>query len=132
MFSYTIRRKTLQVSLLLMKKHISLKTYSDPEINMKGSGRVEYVFVGVNEEIEIKLQTQYFSNVQTRQEACSQDEDYSDLKVGWEAIHFYRLTFWSSFSVVSSASGRIWLIICSVRDLGCMKPQVSPATTLFP
>lgn len=49
---------------------------------MKGSGRVEYVFVGVNEEIEIKLQTQYFSNVQTREEACSDDEDYSDLKVG--------------------------------------------------
>jgi len=84
MFSYTIRRKTLQVSLPLMKKQNkrSLKTYSDPEINMKGSGRVEYVFVGVNEEIEIKLQTQYFSNVQTRQEACSPDEDYSDLKVG--------------------------------------------------
>jgi len=55
MFSYTIRRKTLQVSLPLMKKQnkISLKTYSDPEINMKGSGRVEYVFVGVNEEIEM-------------------------------------------------------------------------------
>ncbi|XP_037711423.1 uncharacterized protein LOC119548315 [Drosophila subpulchrella] len=56
------------------------------EINMKGSGRVEYVFVSVNEEIEIKLQTQYFSNVQTRQEACSDDEDYSDLKCGEQCI----------------------------------------------
>lgn len=48
---------------------------------MRGSGRVEYVFVNVNEEIEIKLQSQFFSNVQTRDEACSSEEGYSDLKV---------------------------------------------------
>ncbi|XP_068140939.1 acid-sensing ion channel 4-A [Drosophila tropicalis] len=52
------------------------------EINMKGSGRVEYVFVNVNEEIEIKLQSQYFSNVETKDDPCSDDENYSDLKCG--------------------------------------------------
>ncbi|KAH8326035.1 hypothetical protein KR067_013185 [Drosophila pandora] len=51
------------------------------EINMRGSGRVEYVFVNVNEEIEIKLQSQFFSNVQTRDEACSSEEGYSDLNL---------------------------------------------------
>ncbi|KAH8248941.1 hypothetical protein KR032_004404 [Drosophila birchii] len=56
------------------------------EINMKGSGRVEYVFVSVNEEIEIKLQSQYFSNVETRDDACSSDEGYSDLKCGEHCI----------------------------------------------
>ncbi|EDV31449.1 uncharacterized protein Dana_GF14545 [Drosophila ananassae] len=56
------------------------------EINMRGSGRVEYVFVNVNEEIEIKLQSQFFSNVQTRDEACSSEEGYSDLKCGEHCI----------------------------------------------
>ncbi|EDW04016.1 acid-sensing ion channel 4-A [Drosophila grimshawi] len=52
------------------------------EINMKGSGRVEYVFASINEELEIKLQTQFFSNVETRMESCSRQEGYSDLKCG--------------------------------------------------
>lgn len=51
------------------------------EINMKGSGRVEYVFAGINEQIEIKLQSQYFSNVETHKETCSRKEGYSDIKV---------------------------------------------------
>lgn len=48
---------------------------------MKGSGRVEYVFVNINEEIEIKLQSQVFSNVETHTETCSRADGYSDLKV---------------------------------------------------
>ncbi|XP_030556002.1 acid-sensing ion channel 4-A [Drosophila novamexicana] len=52
------------------------------EINMKGSGRVEYVFVNINEEIEIKLQSQVFSNVETHTETCSRADGYSDLKCG--------------------------------------------------
>ncbi|KAH8392305.1 hypothetical protein KR215_005485 [Drosophila sulfurigaster] len=52
------------------------------EINMKGSGRVEYVFVNIREEIEVKLQSQIFSNVETRDEACSTQDGYSDLKCG--------------------------------------------------
>lgn len=57
------------------------------EVNMKGSGRVEYVFAGINEEIEIKLQSQYFSNVETYKETCSRQEGYSDLKVcEWDTL----------------------------------------------
>lgn len=48
---------------------------------MKGSGRVEYVFANVQEQIEIKLQSQYFASVETRQESCNREEGYSDLKV---------------------------------------------------
>ena len=47
---------------------------------MKASGRVEYVFADINEEIEIKLQSQYFSNVETKYVSCSRKEGYSDLK----------------------------------------------------
>lgn len=49
---------------------------------MKASGRVEYVFANVQEQIEIKLQSQFFSSVESRKESCSREEDYSDLKVG--------------------------------------------------
>ena len=48
---------------------------------MKASGRVEYVFADLNEDIEIKLQTQYFSNIETKHQNCKKDENYSDLKV---------------------------------------------------
>ncbi|XP_002014740.2 acid-sensing ion channel 4-A [Drosophila persimilis] len=68
------------------------------EINMKGSGRVEYVFVNINEEIEIKLQSQYFSNVETREEPCSSDEGYSDLKCGDHCI-------WQDLADESKCSG---------------------------
>lgn len=50
---------------------------------MKASGRVEYVFANRDEEIEIKLQTQYFSNVETKQQICNSDEGYSDIKVSF-------------------------------------------------
>ncbi|XP_065356122.1 uncharacterized protein ppk17 [Calliphora vicina] len=52
------------------------------EINMKASGRVEYVFADINEDIEIKLQSQYFSNIETKQLSCSRKQGYSDLKCG--------------------------------------------------
>lgn len=55
--------------------------YNHLEINMKASGRVEYVFADINEDIEIKLQSQYFSNIETKQQSCSRKEGYSDLKV---------------------------------------------------
>lgn len=48
---------------------------------MKASGRVEYVFAHINEEVEIKLQSQYFQSIDNKHRACSIDDDYSDLKV---------------------------------------------------
>lgn len=51
------------------------------EVHMKASGRVEYVFAALEEEIEIKLQAQQFSNIHTKQNICSPQKGYSDLKV---------------------------------------------------
>ncbi|XP_043864774.1 acid-sensing ion channel 4-A isoform X2 [Drosophila mojavensis] len=68
------------------------------EINMKGSGRVEYVFAGINEQIEIKLQSQYFSNVETHKETCSRKEGYSDIKCG-------EICIWQDLSDESDCSG---------------------------
>lgn len=48
---------------------------------MKASGRVEYVFANSQEQLEIKLQSQYFSSVESRKDSCSKEEGYSDLKV---------------------------------------------------
>uniref|UniRef100_A0A1I8NLL2 Uncharacterized protein n=1 Tax=Stomoxys calcitrans TaxID=35570 RepID=A0A1I8NLL2_STOCA len=56
------------------------------EVNMKASGRVEYVFVDIDEEIEIKLQSQYFSNVEKKYQSCSKQEGYSALKCGEDCI----------------------------------------------
>ncbi|XP_030383578.1 degenerin del-1 [Scaptodrosophila lebanonensis] len=64
------------------------------EINMKGSGRVEYVFASISEEIEIKLQSQHFSNVNT----CSNEEGYSDLKCG-------ELCIWHDLAEETNCSG---------------------------
>ncbi|XP_037958942.1 uncharacterized protein LOC119688336 [Teleopsis dalmanni] len=80
--------------------HIFLHDYREnfTEINMKGSGRVEYVFAEINEEIEIKLQSQFFSNVETRTESCSRVEGYSDLKCGEVCI-------WKNLSKMSNCTG---------------------------
>lgn len=51
------------------------------EVIMKASGRVEYIFVDIDEEIEIKLQSQYFSNIETKYQSCSKEEGYSSLSV---------------------------------------------------
>ncbi|XP_061386620.1 uncharacterized protein LOC133322631 [Musca vetustissima] len=56
------------------------------EVSMKASGRVEYVFVDIDEEIEIKLQSQYFSNIETKYQYCNKDENYSELKCGENCI----------------------------------------------
>ncbi|XP_033149256.1 acid-sensing ion channel 4-A [Drosophila busckii] len=68
------------------------------EINMKGSGRVEYVFVAINEEIEIKLQSQYFNNVESRKDSCSNQEGYSDLKCG-------EICIWQDLAEKTNCSG---------------------------
>ncbi|XP_034474031.1 acid-sensing ion channel 4-A isoform X1 [Drosophila innubila] len=68
------------------------------EINMKGSGRVEYVFVNIREEIEIKLQSQFFSNVETREQECSRKEGYSDLKCG-------EICIWKDLAEEANCSG---------------------------
>lgn len=51
------------------------------EINLKASGRIEYVFAEINERVEVKLQSQYFSNVATKAQSCSGKPGYSDFKV---------------------------------------------------
>ncbi|KAM7352117.1 amiloride-sensitive sodium channel pickpocket 17 isoform 2-T2 [Cochliomyia hominivorax] len=68
------------------------------EINMKASGRVEYVFADINENIEIKLQSQYFSNIETKQLSCSRKDGYSDLKCGEVCI-------WHEIGRKSNCSG---------------------------
>lgn len=40
------------------------------EINMETSGRSEYMFVRVNEDIEIKLGAQHFNAIPSREEPC--------------------------------------------------------------
>ncbi|TMW44643.1 hypothetical protein DOY81_010277, partial [Sarcophaga bullata] len=73
------------------------------EINMKASGRVEYVFADINEEIEIKLQSQYFSNVETKYVSCSRKEGYSDLK---ESILFCgEVCIWQDLAKRTNCSG---------------------------
>ncbi|XP_023295430.2 uncharacterized protein LOC111678365 isoform X2 [Lucilia cuprina] len=68
------------------------------EINMKASGRVEYVFADINEDIEIKLQSQYFSNIETKQNYCNRKEGYSDLKCG-------EICIWHELGRKSNCSG---------------------------
>ncbi|XP_053960576.1 uncharacterized protein LOC128864843 [Anastrepha ludens] len=50
------------------------------ELNVKGASRTEYIFAEINEEIEIKLQSQHFTNVQSRDTPCSYLSSYSDMK----------------------------------------------------
>lgn len=51
-----------------------------PEVNMDTSGRFEYTYVTVGEEIEIKLNAQHFSMVSTDVKQCVNDENYSAVK----------------------------------------------------
>jgi hypothetical protein len=48
---------------------------------MKTTGRVEYMYVEVNEEIEIKVTTQQFTMMANRDKACNNKLDYSYTKV---------------------------------------------------
>uniref|UniRef100_A0A1A9X0Q2 Uncharacterized protein n=1 Tax=Glossina brevipalpis TaxID=37001 RepID=A0A1A9X0Q2_9MUSC len=68
------------------------------EINMKASGRVEYVFVRIKEEIEIKLETQCFVKVNDNHNLCSTLNDYSDLKCG-------EICLWKDLAEKANCSG---------------------------
>lgn len=48
---------------------------------MKGTARTEYIFAEIDEEIEIKLQSQQFRNIESKEAPCSAIPSYSDLKV---------------------------------------------------
>ncbi|XP_036329166.1 uncharacterized protein LOC118741336 [Rhagoletis pomonella] len=50
------------------------------ELNVKGAARIEYIFAEINEEIEIKLHSQQFSNTESRDTPCSSIPSYSDMK----------------------------------------------------
>lgn len=50
------------------------------EINMETSGRSEYMFVRVNENIEIKLNAQHFNALPSREEPC-------ELSAGYEGFN---------------------------------------------
>lgn len=47
------------------------------EINMKKSGRVEYMYINVNEEIEIKLTAQHFKKMSCTNDKCTNDDLHS-------------------------------------------------------
>lgn len=47
------------------------------EINMKKSGRVEYMYINVNEEIEIKLTAQHFKKMSCTNDKCTNDNLHS-------------------------------------------------------
>lgn len=51
------------------------------EIRTKASGRVEYMFVGVEEDVEIKLQTQFFNMMTDGEKQCLNIPGYSAPKV---------------------------------------------------
>lgn len=44
---------------------------------MQTSGRVEYMYINVNEEIEIKLNAQHFKMIASRDNKCSNDDLHS-------------------------------------------------------
>lgn len=44
---------------------------------MQTSGRVEYMYINVNEEIEIKLNAQHFKMMASRDNKCSHDDQHS-------------------------------------------------------
>ncbi|CAD7085902.1 unnamed protein product [Hermetia illucens] len=52
------------------------------EIRTKASGRVEYMFVGVEEDVEIKLQTQFFNMMTDGEKQCLNIPGYSAPKCG--------------------------------------------------
>ncbi|XP_039951083.1 acid-sensing ion channel 4-A isoform X2 [Bactrocera neohumeralis] len=50
------------------------------ELNVKGAARSEYIFAEIDEEIEIKLQSQQFRNIESKETPCSATLSYSDMK----------------------------------------------------
>ncbi|XP_036226961.1 acid-sensing ion channel 1B [Bactrocera oleae] len=50
------------------------------ELNVKGTARTEYIFAEIDEEIEIKLQSQQFRNIESKKNPCSATPSYSDMK----------------------------------------------------
>lgn len=44
---------------------------------MQTSGRVEYMFINVGEDIEIKLTAQHFRKLSSRDNTCVMDDEYS-------------------------------------------------------
>lgn len=47
---------------------------------MQTSGRVEYMYVTVDEEVEIKLTAQHFNVISTSEKPCSDDINYSAIQ----------------------------------------------------
>lgn len=99
---------------------------------MKGSGRVEYVFANVQEQIEIKLQSQYFSSVETRQESCNREEGYSDLKVSMNVSTLQAYMSIYMISAARSASGESCRRRLTALDFGCTILSTSPARITAP
>ncbi|XP_067622903.1 uncharacterized protein ppk17 isoform X2 [Eurosta solidaginis] len=50
------------------------------ELSVKGAARIEYVFAEIEQEVEIKLQSQHFKTVKTKDHSCSSKPGYSDTK----------------------------------------------------
>ncbi|XP_020714287.1 uncharacterized protein LOC101456160 [Ceratitis capitata] len=62
--------------------HIYIHDYRHnfTELNVKGSARTEYIFAEIDEDIEIKLQSQQFKNIESRDAPCSSSINYSDME----------------------------------------------------
>lgn len=69
---------------------------------MQTSGRVEYMFVTPNEEIEIKLNSQHFQKISCRRRPCSNDNSYS-------AIQCEEICFWQH----------------TTKEIGCRGPWMT-------
>lgn len=50
------------------------------EINMQTSGRGEYMYIRVGEEVEIKLTAQHFNMLSSNENNCTNDRDYSVIR----------------------------------------------------
>lgn len=59
--------------------HEPTETFS--ENRMQTSGRVEYMYIEVNEEVEVKLTVQNFMMMENRDNTCTFDKQYSATKV---------------------------------------------------
>lgn len=57
---------------------------------MQTSGRVEYMYVATNEEIEIKLVAKHFKKITSRKHRCSSERAYSVIRC--EEVCFWHQT----------------------------------------
>lgn len=70
----------------------------DAEKNMETSGRVEYMYINVNEDIEIKLTAQHFKKLMCKNNKCTNDDAQS-------AVQCEERCFWRQLLEITKCRG---------------------------